>query len=340
MNNKKSEMIQQARRIEAHTKDIFAERSEKPVAKIIDVSDEFELQDVSNDAPVDLDVVYESRQKRPWLKLWLALAGTAIITESVLGIWQAFESSFFLGILYSGLGVLSLGIIGRLIFKEIKALIKLKRLEKVRADAERLLQSEQVGEASKWLESQLKQVSPQFATEFKTLVKSHHTDKELVMLYDTQVLQYIDNEAQQIVATSASGSALLVALSPMATLDMAAVLWRGTRMIEKISDLYGVRLGYRSRLKLYKMLLTQMVFVGGTELIADLATTSLGAELLGKLSARSAQGVSAGIFTARLGIKTMELCRPIPTFDKRPVRLHHVVKQVFKSLTSQSTTSN
>jgi len=35
-------------------------------------------------------------------------------------------------------------------------------------------------------------------------------------------------------------------------------------------------------------------------------------DLAARLSARAAQGIGAGLLTARLGIKTMELCRPLP----------------------------
>ena len=46
---------------------------------------------------------------------------------------------------------------------------------------------------------------------------------------------------------------------------------------------------------------------------------SAGAELTAKLSARAAQGVGAGLLTARLGMRTMEACRPLPwCADEKP----------------------
>ncbi len=35
-------------------------------------------------------------------------------------------------------------------------------------------------------------------------------------------------------------------------------------------------------------------------------------DLAARLSARAAQGIGAGLLTARLGIKAMEVCRPLP----------------------------
>lgn len=39
---------------------------------------------------------------------------------------------------------------------------------------------------------------------------------------------------------------------------------------------------------------------------------------MARLSTRVAQGIGAGLLTARLGIKTMELCRPLPWMDDKP----------------------
>ncbi len=42
-------------------------------------------------------------------------------------------------------------------------------------------------------------------------------------------------------------------------------------------------------------------------------------DLAARLSARAAQGIGAGLLTARLGIKAMELCRPLPWIaDDKP----------------------
>lgn len=329
-NNKST--TQFARRIETHDRDLFAEHQTQPLARIVS-GDSTELVDMDDDM-VQIEPVYEVRKSTPWGRIWLALAFGAITIETLFGVWNSFLTSPLLGGLYGALALLSLGLISKIAFNEIRALATLKRLELVRGDAERLLQSEQVGEAERWLKPHLKSLPEPEQNAFRGLLKSHHTDKEIIQLFDSIILTKQDDVAQKIVAKSASGSALMVAMSPMATLDMLAVLWRGTKMIESISAVYGIRLGYRSRLKLYKMLLKQMVFVGSTELISDIAVTSLGAELLGKLSARSAQGLSAGVFTARLGLKTMELCRPLPRLEARPKRLKNVIKQVFTSIST------
>jgi len=88
--------------------------------------------------------------------------------------------------------------------------------------------------------------------------------------------------------------------------------------VNKIAALYGLKLGYWSRVKLIKQVIFNMAYAGASELVADLGADLLGAELLGKLSARMAQGLGAGMLTARLGLKAMHMCRPIPFDDDAP----------------------
>lgn len=44
-------------------------------------------------------------------------------------------------------------------------------------------------------------------------------------------------------------------------------------------------------------------------------------DLAARLSARAAQGIGAGLLTARPGIKAMEVCRPLPRIDGDKPRL-------------------
>jgi len=128
----------------------------------------------------------------------------------------------------------------------------------------------------------------------------------------------------------------LVALSPLALVDMMAVLWRGTKLIEQIGRIYGIGFGYASRIKLYRLLVKQVLFVGSAELVSDLAATALSAELLGKLSGRAAQGLSAGIFTARIGYKAMGLSRPLPRLEHKRSLLKETANSIARKIASRT----
>jgi putative membrane protein len=212
----------------------------------------------------------------------------------------------------------------------------LKRNQLHRHEADRLLNSEQVGGALPWLEKLNKHQQLDNFENFKNQVATHHSDKEIMTLYANSLLVTQDTQAKKLINRFATESALLVALSPLALVDMIAVLWRGTKLIEQIGRIYGIGFGYASRIKLYRMLLKQVMFVGSAELVSDLAATALSAELLGKLSGRAAQGVSAGIFTARIGYKAMELSRPLPRLENKRSLLKGTVQGIASKIMSRT----
>ncbi|TYK66502.1 TIGR01620 family protein [Colwellia echini] len=164
------------------------------------------------------------------------------------------------------------------------------------------------------------------------ILTNEHNSAELMHLYSRVVLSKVDEKALNEVAKFSTEAVVLVALSPIAIIDMLIMLTRNLRMINKISGLYGLKLGYWSRIKLIKQVFVNMAYAGASELIADYGSDMLGAELLGKLSSRFAQGLGAGMLTARLGAKTMELCRPIP-FEEKP-RLTQVRKKIAQQIKS------
>lgn len=161
-------------------------------------------------------------------------------------------------------------------------------------------------------------------------LNGQHSDSELLQLYSRLVLSKVDEKAMAEIAKFSTEAVVLVALSPVAIIDMLIMLWRNLRMINKVAGLYGLKLGYWSRVKLIRQVFVNMVYAGASELIADFGTEMIGADLLGKLSGRLAQGLGAGMLTARLGVKTIQLCRPIP-FDDKP-KLSHVRKKMLTTI--------
>lgn len=165
---------------------------------------------------------------------------------------------------------------------------------------------------------------------WQAALNAEHSSDELLQLYSRLVLSKVDEKAMREVAKFSTESVVLVALSPVALIDMLVMLWRNLRMINKVAGLYGLKLGYWSRIKLIRQVFVNMVYAGASELITDFGTDMIGADLLGKLSGRLAQGLGAGMLTARLGVKTMQLCRPIP-FDEKP-KLGHVRKEMLSTI--------
>ena len=277
---------------------------------------------------IDLEPVYKKSK-------WQTLKGVFAISFLVLVLLEfayslvfAFQQSVVLGGVYLTAVLTGVLLIGRMLWREYRMLRSLKRNQLHRQEADRLLNSEQVGGALPWLEKLNKHQKLNNFDSFKKQVAQHHSDKEIMTLYANSLLITQDTQAKKLINRFATESALLVALSPIALVDMMAVLWRGTKLIEQIGKIYGIGFGYASRIKLYRMLIKQVMFVGSAELVSDLAATALSAELLGKLSGRAAQGVSAGIFTARIGYKAMELSRPLPKLEHKRSLLKGTVQSI------------
>ncbi|WP_288985769.1 TIGR01620 family protein [uncultured Pseudoalteromonas sp.] len=308
-------------------------------AKIIEHGQSDYTSEVEDDAlepEVDLDPVYK-KSKWQTLKGLFALSFIILVLlEFGFSIVLAYQQSLILGSVYLTAVVSGVLLITRLLWREYLMLRSLKRNQLHRHEADRLLNSEQVGGALPWLEKLNKHQQLDNFENFKNQVATHHSDKEIMTLYANSLLVRQDTQAKKLINRFATESALLVTLSPLALVDMMAVLWRGTKLIEQIGKIYGIGFGYASRIKLYRMLLKQVMFVGSAELVSDLAATALSAELLGKLSGRAAQGVSAGIFTARIGYKAMELSRPLPRLENKRSLLKGTVQGVVSKIMSRT----
>ncbi|SQC92409.1 Domain of uncharacterised function (DUF697) [Cedecea neteri] len=55
-------------------------------------------------------------------------------------------------------------------------------------------------------------------------------------------------------------------------------------------------------------MLLNIAFAGASELVREVGMDWMSQDIAARLSARAAQGIGAGLLTARLGIKAMELC--------------------------------
>lgn len=168
-------------------------------------------------------------------------------------------------------------------------------------------------------------------------INETHTHQEIMTLFEQSVMISLDKRAMKVIETHMTDSAILVALSPLALVDMLFVAWRNLRMVNQIAAIYGLELNYLSRIRLLKLVLFNVAFVGGAELITELGSEFVSQDLVGKFSTRAAQGIGAGVLTARLGLHTLKLCRPIPFSQSAPklsqlrLSLINRVKDMMKS---------
>lgn len=79
-----------------------------------------------------------------------------------------------------------------------------------------------------------------------------------------------------------------------------------------------------------------MVYAGVSELLTELGAYGLGASATSKLSAQLAQGIGAGVLTARLGLRGLEVCRPVPWLSSQKPKLKHITHSLISQLSSSS----
>ncbi|MCW8332918.1 TIGR01620 family protein [Vibrio sp. SCSIO 43135] len=332
---------------EFKTKQVFEQPLEQsPQKSDKELTAQMQFEQSSTFVPVEVEVTAEDSQPEQTLenvirpskgKKWLAtglvtaFAGLVgwqaidtVITSVQTGDWLALGWAGFISVLAS----LGIGAIG----KELWKLRTLRNHFSVQEHSEKLLKSDSVGKGEAFCieiakQSGVKEESAYF-DRWKNSINSSHSDAEILEMYDAMVLAEQDERATKIVSRHATESAALVAISPLATADMLLVAWRNFKMIDSLADIYGIELGYWSRLKLFKAVLINMAAAGASELAVDASMDLMSMDLAGKVSARAGQGLGVGILTARLGLKAMSLLRPIPWNQERAVRLGAIRKQI------------
>lgn len=298
--------------------------SENESGEIIEqavILDNLDYQEAIDEGETELEVEPE-KNTSVFYKVFWALFGIIVLVETILFIQSSLMESPFMGGLYTALIAMLSAIVGAKLVKEFSGLSQLKRQQDHRKQAIDILNQDSEENAQELCQSIHKQLTFDITetqeAKWQQASSQGLSDKELIQLYDIEILTKVDEKAIQDIAKYSSEAMALVALSPIALIDMLVMVWRNFKLIDKVAGLYGIKLGYWSRIKLIKQVFTNMVLVGASEILIDVGADALGADLLGKVSGRLAQGFGAGMLTARLGLNTIQVCRPLPFQGKKP----------------------
>ncbi|MGF1694548.1 YcjF family protein [Vibrio lamellibrachiae] len=290
---------------------------------------------------VELDQLIRPKKgsKRLFAALFTVFSGL-LSWQAIDSILTAITTADWLSLGWSGLiatiSALGVGAIG----KELWKLRKLRHHFTAQEQSEALIKQGGVGKARSFCidiakQSGLTDENPSF-DRWKNSITDSHSDAEVIELYESLVVSQFDEKAAQIVTKHATESAILVAVSPLALADMALVAWRNLKMIDSLATLYGVELGYWSRVSLFKLVLVNMAAAGASELAIDASMDLLSMDVAGKLSARAGQGIGVGILSARIGIKAIALLRPMAWQKENALTLSTIRKQIVSKVAAIS----
>ncbi|GAA3900729.1 YcjF family protein [Halomonas cibimaris] len=275
-------------------------------------------------------------RKRRWGLLLTLSGATALGTaELVTGLPDAVSGARWLDAAWQLFGLALVGLGAAAMLGELTRLGRLKRHAKLRSALAALPQRSprQASELAGRLQSQLNLADddPHWAA-FHAAREPHHSGTETLALLDHHLIAPRDREARRLISRMCGETAVMVAVSPLTLVDMALVAWRNLAMIDRICRLYGLELGYASRLRLFKTVLANMAFAGASELASEAGMDMLSLDMTGRLSARAGQGLSVGLLSARLGLRAMRLCRPLAFAPGQQPRIGDLRRELWHQL--------
>ncbi len=259
--------------------------------------------------------------------LW---AGAAITTM----VENLFARSAILG--WTALALAGIAAIALLIItgRELIGLARLRRIARLHDEAALALESddqEAMGKVLKKLENLYSgRASMRWAIQrMAAHEEAIMTPAQRLQLAEKELLAPLDEQASRIIARTARQVAVMTAILPMAALDMAAVSIQNLKMLRALASLYGGRPGLLGGLKLGGMVMTHLALTGSLALTDSVIQNVLGKGLAGRLSARFGEGAVNGILTARIGIATLQLLRPLPWRATSPPSLSDYARMLF-----------
>lgn len=261
------------------------------------------------------------RRSLRWGPLFWGSLGGIVLLGLGLGLTNLVEDLFnrstalgAVGLSFAAAFAVALLAIG---LREIRALLRLSTIETLHLRASAVLASDDRVEAAAILRElmRLAHGNPRLA-HARAVLQSHSRDiidgADLLRLAEREVMAPLDAEARRLIITAAQRVSIVTAVSPRALVDMLFVFAAAARLIRQLALLYGGRPGLLGLIKLTRQAIAHLAITGGLAASDSLVQQMLGHGIAAKLSARLGEGLLNGLLTARLGLATIDVTRPLP----------------------------
>jgi putative membrane protein len=221
--------------------------------------------------------------------------------------------------------------------REWLALVRLKRIDGVRAEADAALATGDLkaARATRDRIMGLYKARSELAAGRDAVARRDGDgfDAEAVLgAVEHNLLAPLDEAARREVEAASRQVAMVTAIVPLALADLIAALTANLRMIRRIAELYGGRSGTLGNWRLTRAVMTHLVATGAVAVGDDLIGSIAGGGVLGRVSRRFGEGVINGALTARVGVAAIEVCRPLPFVTERKPSVTKIVKGALTGL--------
>ena len=235
------------------------------------------------------------------------LAGGFAVLGTANFVADQFARSAWLGWLTAAVAAAGFGLAGAGLWRELRALWALDRVDRLRAD----LAS---GEAGRMIDGARAWATrvPAGAAVLPALRAVNDPDAALALLRAGPG-QALRGAAEALGRGAAIQVVAGIAAVPSPSLDVLLVAWRGVRLVRQVAALYGVRPGILGTLALLRRTALSATAVGAAEIAGNtLAHGLLSSPLLAKVAGEAA---GAGVAARRmvvLGRAAAAACDPVP----------------------------
>jgi putative membrane protein len=266
----------------------------------------------------DAEPALRRAPRSPWRRaLWLLAALVGAFLAYDTGAWLAdvVREDPVGGGALSALALAFLVALGTATAREVRALRRLREAERFRAELAVALEQDSHRRLEVALAPILAMVGarrPELVRDFRHRSEGQTDCAAVLGQFRGAVLTPLDREARRVVRANAFAMLGATAVCPHPALDVAVVVWRSAAMVRRVAEIYGLRPSGLATIRLARMVMVSAAFA----MVADPANQALvdavGGGLIEKLSGRMAEGSVIGLRGVRLGIRAMDVTRPLP----------------------------
>ena len=266
-------------------------------------------------------VIVAPKRKIPWGTLfWSALSGLVFlalglaVTNLVEDLYARAPWLGAIGLVLAILAGLALLVV---MLREIIGLARLATVESLRHRALAVIESDDRDGGRALIDDMLSLTRriPRLARA-RARLEGHRADiidgRDLVRMAERELMSPLDIEARRLVVAASKRVSVVTAISPRAAVDMVFVLINALGLVRKLAVLYGGRPGALGVLRLLRQVVSHLAVTGGVSLTDSVVQQVIGHGVAARLSARLGEGMINGLLTARLGLLTIDLVRPLP----------------------------